>query len=86
MESRMIATGAQIRAARALLDWTRAELAAASGLHKNAVAYWEKRDQITEPGLGSAYALERIAEALLKAGVKTFTSPAPGVRLCRRTN
>ena len=35
----MIAMGAQIRAARALLDWNRSQLAQASGLHKNAVAY-----------------------------------------------
>ena len=34
--------GYQIRAARSLLDRSRAELARAAGLHPNAVAYWEQ--------------------------------------------
>ena len=37
-----IVTGCQIRAARSLLDWSRAKLARAAGLHPNAVAYWEQ--------------------------------------------
>ena len=35
-----IVMGCQIRAARGLLDWSRAELARAAGLHLNAVGYW----------------------------------------------
>jgi DNA-binding XRE family transcriptional regulator len=46
MRCGMIAIGAQIKAARALLDWNRSQLAQASGLHKNAVAYWERRPDI----------------------------------------
>jgi transcriptional regulator with XRE-family HTH domain len=38
--------GAQIRAARALLGWRRADLATAAGLHRNAVAYWERRTRL----------------------------------------
>ena len=39
----MIATGAQIRAGRALLRWRQRDLAEAAGLHPKAVAYWEAK-------------------------------------------
>ena len=42
----MIITASQIRAARALLGWTQADLARASRLHTNAIAYWERRAHI----------------------------------------
>ena len=38
----MIATGSQIRAARAGLGWSQEELANHAGIHAKAVAYWER--------------------------------------------
>lgn len=70
--------GAQIKAARALLGWRRVDLAAASGLHRNAVAYWEGRQRMPrrEP-----FACQKMRAALLSAGVVTVSTPAPGVCL-----
>lgn len=39
----MIKTGAQIKAARAMLGLRREDLARAASLHPNAVQYWENR-------------------------------------------
>lgn len=71
-------TGAQIRAARALLGWRRVDLAAAAGLHRNAVAYWERQQRMprSEP-----FACRKMRAALLSAGVVTVSTPAPGVCL-----
>ena len=74
----MIATGRQIAAARALLGWSQDELADASGLHVNSIAYWERHVAI--PTYRAPVACERIAGALRDAGVETFLNPAPGVR------
>jgi Helix-turn-helix len=83
----MIARGAQIRAARALLGWTLQDLADAAGLHRNAVGYWERHDTIPTgwPSKGTEpHACKLIREALHKAGVAVFTDPAPGVCLVPR--
>jgi hypothetical protein len=71
-------SGAQIKAARALLGWRRIDLAAAAGLHRNAISYWEgqRRMPRREP-----FACERMRAALLSAGVVTVSTPAPGVCL-----
>lgn len=75
----MITTGAQIRAGRALLGWRQRDLAEAAVLHPKAVAYWERKAAMQtrreEVGVG------RIRRAFKTAGVVTFTSPSPGVRL-----
>jgi transcriptional regulator with XRE-family HTH domain len=76
----MITTGAQIRAARALLDWARPELAEASGLHANSIAYWERHRSIPAGYRQTPYAVERIRTALLAAGVESTIEPSPGVR------
>lgn len=82
-----ISTGAQIRAARALLGWTRQELAAAAGLHRNAVAYWERAVAIPPPlpsGRRTSlepHACRLIREALEHAGVAIIAVPAAGVCL-----
>ena len=77
-----ITTGAQIRAARALLGWTRQELAAAARLHPNAVAYWERHAVIPSPPDGNLpFACRRIAHALRRAGVVMVSQPGPGVAL-----
>jgi transcriptional regulator with XRE-family HTH domain len=71
----MIRTGAQIRAARAMLGLRREDLATAAGLHPNAVKYWEARDV---PPSYLPYAIER---ALTMLGVIAFADPSPGARL-----
>ena len=73
-----LVTGAQIKAARALLGWRRIDLAAAAGLHRNAVAYWEGQPRMPrrEP-----FACRKMRTALLSAGVVTVSTPAPGVCL-----
>lgn len=81
----MIATGAQIRAGRALLGWTRQQLATATALHRNSVARWEAADVIPTQCCRVPDACSRIQVALEQAGVETFSRPAPGVRLCRKT-
>ena len=74
----MIKTGAQIRAARAMLGLRREDLARAASLHPNAVQYWENR---VVPEGPQPYAVERISAALKAAGVETFADPQLGVRL-----
>jgi DNA-binding XRE family transcriptional regulator len=77
-----ITTGAQIRAARALLAWTRQDLAAAARLHPNAVAYWERHAVIPSPPDGNLpFACRHIAHALRLAGVVMVSRPGPGVAL-----
>lgn len=73
----MIKSGAQIRAARALLGMKRTDLARAAGLHPNAIKYWEARD--IPPGC-QPFAIGRIATALRANGVVAFADPHPGVR------
>jgi transcriptional regulator with XRE-family HTH domain len=75
-----ITRGVQIRAAPALLGWSRAELASAAGLHRNSVAYWECEAEISA---STPFGCERIAAALLRAGVEAFSQPTAGVRFRR---
>ena len=84
--SSALVTGRQIRAARAMLGWNRSRLAEAAGLHRNAVAYWERHDEIPTGPYATPFACRRIQAALLSTGVETFDDPSPGVRLCRRDN
>lgn len=82
----MIVTGSQIRAARALLGWTRQNLARAAKLHPNAVAYWESRSDIPSGGWRTPVACRQMREALLEAGVDFLVLPAVGVRLVAAHN
>jgi|SRR4029453_2230201 hypothetical protein len=76
-----ITTGAQIRAARALLGCRRQDLAVAAGLHPN-VAYWERRKIIPAPPDGETpFACRQIAETLRLNGVVVIDDPGPGVAL-----
>ncbi len=77
--SEMIATGAQIRAGRALLRWRQSDLAEAAGLHPKAVAYWEAKTAMRERG--DAIGVGRIRKAFGANDAVTFTSPSPGVRI-----
>jgi hypothetical protein len=77
----MIISGVQIRAARGLLGWTQARLAQASGLHPNAVAYWEGHTDIPTGLWREPVACRCMRKALLDAGVEFLQLPTVGVRL-----
>ena len=79
-----IVMGCQIRAARALLGWSRSDLAHAAGLHANSIAYWEEMAAIS--GRREPHACARIREALHQAGVEVVGHAKPGVRLCQNAN
>ena len=79
-----IVVGTQIGAARALLGWSRAQLASAAGLHINAIRYWEAKIGI--PVRREPHACRRIREALLHAGVEFIGHAKPGVRLVENAN
>jgi transcriptional regulator with XRE-family HTH domain len=69
---------AQCRAARALLNWTQTELAAASSLGLSTVVDFEReRRQVSEE------AVTAIRTALEKAGVEFTNGGEPGVKLRR---
>ena len=71
----------QLRAARALIDWTREDLANASGLTVRTLARIESSQTIPRQTT-----LEALAEALEAAGVQFISENGggPGVRLSRR--
>lgn len=77
----MIASGAQMRAARGFLGWTQEDLARAAGLHVNAIRYYEAQhgqqlDIVTAAGYGA----NRITDALRRAGLElTFDPPGVGI-------
>jgi len=66
-------TSAQIRAARALLNWTVRDLAEHAGVHRNTVTRIETAS--TEAG----HAIESLIRTLEKSGVEFL--PGNGVRL-----
>ena len=78
----MISRGVQIKAARAMLGMTRADLARLARLHPNAVKYWEARTVPTP----APYAVVAMEKALGALGVVAFTDPHPGVRLSTGDN
>ncbi len=80
-----ICTGSQIRAARALLGWSRHVLAEAASLHVNTVVYWEQQQEIPSGPHSEPHACRLMRQALLKADVVVLSSPAPGVRFCQKT-
>ena len=59
-------TGSQIRASRALLKWSAAELATAAGMERSAIHRMERSDGIPEAKALSVYAVEI---ALTRAGL-----------------
>jgi transcriptional regulator with XRE-family HTH domain len=69
---------AQVRMARAALNWSLADLAAASGVHRNTISNFE-----TGKFGGSDEALAAIRAALEAAGVEFIAENGggPGVRL-----
>lgn len=82
----MAVTGAQIRAARAFLKWTAADLAKAAGVGVSTVQEIEKFDG--EPRIESNLqwrsvardeAIEKIERALVGAGITFLTANAQGI-------
>jgi transcriptional regulator with XRE-family HTH domain len=68
----------QSRAARGLLDWSQAELAARSNLSESTIRDFEKGRRI--PSVNNLAAVRRALEA---AGVEFIDGNHPGVRLSR---
>ncbi|WP_035984151.1 helix-turn-helix transcriptional regulator [Bradyrhizobium sp. STM 3843] len=68
----------QSRAARGLLDWSQAELAARSNLSESTIRDFEKGRRI--PSVNNLAAIRRALEA---AGVEFIDGDQPGVRLSR---
>ena len=73
-------TSAQIRAARALLDWSRQTLSDSSGVGISALMRLESANGI--PG-GNIKTFEAVQNAFEKAGIQFIGTPddGPGVRL-----
>lgn len=73
-------TSAQIRAARGMLDWTRKDLAQASGLSFASMMRLESFNGIPSSNFKT---LEAIRLAFERAGIEFIGSPdnGPGVRL-----
>jgi len=71
----------QIRAARALIDWTREDLANASGVTVRTLARIESSQTLPRPAT-----LQAISSALEAAGIEFISQNGggPGVRLARR--
>jgi transcriptional regulator with XRE-family HTH domain len=72
-------TAAHLRAARALLGWSQAELAARAGLSSMTI----KRAEGSGKPPASAEAVTSMRAALEAAGVEFTNGSAPGVRLRR---
>jgi transcriptional regulator with XRE-family HTH domain len=68
----------QSRAARGLLDWSQAQLAARSNLSESTVRDFEKGRRV--PSINNLAAIRRALEA---AGVEFIDGDQPGVRLTR---
>jgi predicted transcriptional regulator len=73
-----VVTTRQVKAARALLDWSQADLAKASGVSEPTI--WRLEADDGELG-GRADTVEKISRALEKAGVEFTNGKRPGVRL-----
>ena len=74
----MIATGSQIRAARAGLGWSQVELAGRAGIHAKSTCYWERQGVIS-PRQAKGSALEKMVAAFNAAGVDVVAEPRPAV-------
>ena len=77
----MPVTSAQVRMARAALNWTVRDLAKAAGVHRNTVNNVEVGRYAGDPDT-----LEKIEKALAAAGVQFIeeNGGGPGVRLRKR--
>ena len=73
---------AQVRAARALLGWTIAQLSEASGVSTRTLKYFEDENSDKAP---RETTLEKIVAALNEVGIEFIGTPddGPGIRLHR---
>ena len=76
-------TSAQIRAARALLDWSRADLSEHSGIGASALMRLESADGI--PG-GNIKTFEAVQKTFENAGIEFIGSPDEGAGVRWRVN
>ncbi len=76
-------TSAQIRAARALLDWSRADLSKRSGMGQSALMRFESSHGVPSGNIKTFDAIQKTFE---EAGIEFIGSPedAPGVRLRKK--
>ena len=72
----MPVTSAQVRMARAALNWTVRDLAEATGLHRNTINNIEVGRYAGDP-----QSLAKIEKILTRAGVEFTNGDQPGVRL-----
>jgi transcriptional regulator with XRE-family HTH domain len=72
-------TSAQMRAARAMLDWTQPQLAEAAGVSVETIKRLERLEgEVTATRVATIDAIEK---ALVKAGVEFTNGDEPGVKL-----
>jgi transcriptional regulator with XRE-family HTH domain len=69
----MLRSGRHLKAARVLAGMTQRQLAAAAGLHTNAVKYWERETQ----SIGG-HAVGRMVTALAANGIECAEERAAG--------
>ena len=74
----MIASGSQIRAARAGLGWSQVELAEHASIHAKAVQYWERMGEVSRRQ-ARGWAPTRMLAAFQSAGVDVVAEPRPAV-------
>ena len=68
-------TSAQIRAARAMLDWSREQLSAGSGVGISALMRLESSDGVPS---GNIKTFESVQRAFEKAGIEFIGTPQSG--------
>lgn len=78
----MIASGSQVRAARAFLGMSREVLAQIADVNADTVKYWEAKERV--PTRVEPWGIERMRIALEARGVRFTADPAPGVCLSGR--
>ncbi len=75
----MVVNSAQVRMARAALNWSLQDLADAASIHRNTISNFE-----TEKYAGDPETLKKLRAALEKAGVVFTNGDEPGVKLKKK--
>lgn len=73
---------AQLRAARAMLDWSQAKLASESGVSVETIKRLERMSGALEAT--KVATLDAIRKALIAGGVEFTNGAEPGVKLCAK--
>jgi transcriptional regulator with XRE-family HTH domain len=82
METTMLATGNQLKAARALAGVDQQQVADSAGVNVNTIRNMEGRG--AEPITSSAVTVRKVQLALEALGIEFFNHSQPGVRLRKR--